>query len=265
MNELPWFFDNMWRFGICVAVALLVLAEIGYRVGLRLYATQDEARRSQIGGVQGAVLGLMGLLLGFSFSMAVSRFEARRDMVLKESNAVGTTWLRAGLLPEAQRARTKELLRRFVDIRIEYQNKSYDPVMLAEGLQKSGEVENALWVEAEAAAREAPTPITATFIVALNEMIDTSAERITTHRNRIPGAVWALLLVVSACGCLISAYGSGAQGARSGFTEVLLPLLIAVVILFIFDLLHTHQGLVSIDQQPMLDLQKSMMQAQGGK
>jgi hypothetical protein len=95
----------------------------------------------------------------------------------------------------------------------------------------------------------------------LNETIDTAAERITAHRNTIPTAVWALLVIVAATGCLTSAYGSGARGARSAFTSVLLPLLITVVIALIFDLMHTHQGIVSISQQPMLDVQQSMSAA----
>jgi hypothetical protein len=261
MNDLPHFLDNLATFGLVVGAVLIGLAEIGYRIGLVLYARRDEARRSQIGGVQGAVLGLLGLLLGFSFSMAVSRYELRREMVLKEANAVGTTWLRAGLLPEAHRAPVQDLLRRFVDVRLTYQKQSEDAAQLAEGLRRSAEIESGLWQHAEAAGREAPTPITATFIVALNDMIDTSAERIAAHRNSIPAAVWGLLVVVAATGCLISAYGSGAQGARSAFTGFLLPLLITIVICFVFDLLHTHQGFVSVSQQPLLDLQQSMKPA----
>jgi hypothetical protein len=264
MYELPFFFRNQWMFGLIVAVMLLGLAEAGYRVGLRLYATRDEARRSQISGVQGAILGLLGLLLGFSFSMAVNRYETRRELVLKEANAAGTAWLRAGLLPETQRAPSKELLRRFVETRLKYQKVSNDPAQLAEGLRLSAEIENELWQHAEAAAKAAPTPITATFVNALNELIDTDAERVDAHRNQLPVAVWALLILVAASGCLTSAYGSGAQGARSAFTSALLPLLITVVIIFIYDLLHTHQGIVSISQQPMLDLLQTM-QAQAGK
>jgi hypothetical protein len=241
-----------------VAVVLIGLSEVGYRVGLRLFQQRDEARRNQISGVQGAMLGLLGLLLGFTFSMAVSRYELRRDLVLKEANAVGTTWLRASLLPEAHREPVRELLRRFVDVRLKYQARSYDAVELAEGLRLGAEIETDLWTHAEASAKETPTPITATFIVALNDMIDTDAERIAAHRNTIPAAVWILLLVVAASGCLISAYASGAQGARSAFTSLLLPLLITIVIVFVFDLLHTHQGLVTISQQPLIDLQQSM-------
>lgn len=261
MNDLPHFLINQWIFAGFVTVVLLAISEAGYRIGLRLFSAHDEARRSQIGGVQGAMLGLLGLLLGFTFSMGVSRYELRRDLVLKEANAIGTTWLRAGLLPEAQRGPVKELLRRYVDVRVRTQARGSDMAQVAEGLRQSAEIESEIWRHAEAAAKEAPTPITATFIVTLNEMIDTDAERITAHRNTIPAGVWYMLLVVAASGCLTSAYGSGAQGARSAFTSLFLPLLISVVIVLIFDMMNTHQGVVSIDQQPMLDLQRSMQPA----
>jgi hypothetical protein len=258
MNEPPLLFQNQWLFGLIIAALLLGLSEAGYRIGLRLYATKDEARRSQIGGVQGAILGLLGLLLGFSFSMAVSRYETRRAMVLKEANAVGTAWLRAGLLPEAQRGASKALLRRFVETRLKYQAVSYDRAALAEGLRLSAEIEGDLWKNAEAAAKAAPTPITAIYINALNDLIDTDAERIDAHRNQLPMAVWILLVVVASAGCLTSAYGSGAQGAHSGFTSAVLPVLISIVIVFIYDLLHTHQGVVTISQQPMIELLQTM-------
>src|SRR4051812_49649249 len=151
MSDLPFLPGNIWFFGALVAVVLVGIAEGGYRLGLRLFAAKDEARRSQIGGVQGAILGLLGLLLGFTFSMAVSRYEARRELVLKEANTIGTTWLRAGLLPEAHREPVKELLRRFVDVRLETQKGRYDAAKLAEGLRRGGEIERELWEHAEAA------------------------------------------------------------------------------------------------------------------
>jgi hypothetical protein len=249
---------NQWAFGVFVAVILLSLAEVGHRIGLNLFRRKDDARRSQIGGIQGAVLGLLGLLLGFTFSMAVSRYETRRDLVLKEANAVGTTWLRAGLLPEAHQAPVKDLLRRFVDLRLKYAPMVNDPAKLAEGIQLCSAIETELWQHAEAAAKEVPTPITVTFITALNEMIDTDAERISAGRNRIPDGVVLLLICVAGFGCLVSAYGAGAQGIRSGFADTALPLLITVVCVMIFDISDPQQGFIGISQQPMIDLQKSM-------
>lgn len=263
MSNPPPILSNQWIFVLVIAAVLLGLSETGYRIGLKLFTAKDEARRSQISGVQGAVLGLLGLLLGFTFSMALNRYETRRELVLKEANAIGTTWLRAGLLPEANRGPARELLRRFVDVRVKGQALADDPAQLAQGMRESAAIENELWRLAEEAAKTAPTPITATFIVTLNEMIDTDAERITAARNMIPNGVWLLLMLVAASGCLTSAYGSGAQGVRSAFTSAFLPLLISVVIMLIFDLMHTHEGIVSVSQQPMLDLQRSLHEAAG--
>ncbi len=251
-------FDNQWAFTAFIAVVLIGLAEAGYRMGLRLHAAKDEARKSQIGGLQGAVLGLLGLLLGFTFSMAVSRYETRRALVLKEANTIGTTWLRASLLSEAQRAPVKDLLRRYVDVRIELQKQSENSARVAEGLREGADIQSALWKHAETAAAAAPTPITATFITTLNEMIDTDSERVTAARNPIPGEVWVLLILVAAAGCLLSAYGAGANGARSAFACLFLPLLITIVIMLVFDLMHTHQGMISVNQHPMLDLKASI-------
>jgi hypothetical protein len=256
--------DDPWVLVFVVAALLFGAAELGFRVGLPLGRAKDEARRSQVGGVQGAVLGLLGLLLGFTFSMGVGRFEARRDLVLKEANAVGTTWLRAGLLPEGHRAPVKELLGRYVDVRLKYQQAAGDRAALAEGLRLSAEIQNELWRRTESVAAEAPTPMTGLFISALNEVIDTDAERVAAGRNRIPPGVWGLLLVVAAAGCFISGYGSGAQGARSMFTTLFLPGLITVVILLVFDLTHSLQGVIGISQQPLIDLQSSMKAGTNG-
>jgi len=251
-------FNNQWTLLFVVIALLLAAAEVGYRIGLHLYKTKDEARRSQIGGVRGAALGLLGLLLGFTFAMAVGRYETRRDLVLKEANAVGTTWLRAGLLPEAHRAPVKDLLRRYVEVRLNTHTVGDDHAKVVEGLRHSTELQNELWQHAEAAATESASPLTVTYITALNEVIDTDAARIAAAQNEIPTGVWMLLTLVATFGCFTGGYGSGAQGARSIFTNLFLPALITVVILLIFDLTHSHQGFIGISQQPMIDLLNSI-------
>jgi hypothetical protein len=250
--------ENEWIFILVVGIVLLGASELGVRIGFRLHIKHDEARKSQIGGIQGAVLGLLGLLLGFTFAMAVARSDARRGMVLKEANGIGTTWLRAGLLPADHPTQVKQLLRRYVDVRIEFRKHFNEPAKLAEALRASGDIENAIWAHAEAVAGESPSPIVVSFISALNDMIDTDAERIAAGRNHIPGAVWVLVSLVAAFGCYTSAYGSGAQGARSHFTSLFLPLLLTVVIALIFDIDHALQGLVGISQQPMLELRANI-------
>ncbi len=251
-------------FGSEVAVFLIVMAlmlafaELGFRLGWRLHTTKDMARKGQIGGIQGAVLGLLGLLLGFTFAMAVQRYDTRRGLVLQEANAIGTTYLRASLLPDAHQAPVKDLLRRYVDLRLKYWPLADDPVKLAEGMRLSGDIQAQLWKHASEAAKEVPNDITGKFIDSLNETIDTDAERIAAMRAGIPRGVWLLLVMVAAFGCVTTSYGAGAEGARSKLGSVFLPLLITVVIVLIFDISQSRVGLIQIGQRPLVDLQQSI-------
>jgi hypothetical protein len=241
---------------IVMTTLLLTAAEVAYRLGRRSpHVHDDEARRSQIAAIRTGMLGLLSLLLGFAFSMALERFSVRRDLVVKEANAIGTTWLRAGLLPETHRAEVRQLLSSYVDVRLLTQAAGLDSVQLVEGLRRSAEIESKLWEHADASAKEAPTVLTATFITTLNQLIDTDAERVAAARNQIPAGVWLILTVVAGISCWTTAYAAGCDGVRSLFTSVLLPLTIILVLLLIFDLTHERQGIVGISQQPLIDLQ----------
>jgi hypothetical protein len=251
-------FGNQLAVFVFLIVVMLAFAELGFRLGVRLHATKDVARKGQIGAIQAAVLGLLGLLLGFTFAMAVERFETRRGLVLEEANAIGTTYLRASLLPDAHDAPVKDLLRRYVDLRVEYWPMVDDPAKRAEGRRLLADIQIELWKHATAAAKEAPNDITALFIVSLNETIDTDAKRIAAMRAGIPSGVWLLLVVVAACGCVTTSYGAGAEGVRSKLGSVFLPLLITVVIVLIFDISHPRIGLIHIGQEPLVDLQQFM-------
>jgi hypothetical protein len=240
---------------IVLTTALLAAVEVAYRLGRQSRGADDEARRRQIAAIRGAMLGLLTLLLGFTFSMAVERYSVRRDLVVKEANAIGATWLRAGLLPETRRDEARRLLSDFVDVRLRTHTLARDPIQLVEGLRRSAEIESKLWQHAEASAREAPTAVTATFIATLNQLIDTDAERVAAARNQIPAGVWLILTAVAGTSCWTSAYAAGHDGVRSIFTSVLLPLTVILVLLLIFDLTHERQGIIGISQQPLVDLQ----------
>jgi hypothetical protein len=243
---------------LVVIAVMLAFAEMGFRLGLRLHLKKDEARKGQIGAIQGAVLGLLGLLLGFTFAMAVDRYDTRRGLVVDEANALGTTYLRASLLPGTHEAPVKDLLRRYVDLRLKYWPLIDDRAKFIEGRQLVGGIQTELWKHATEAAKEAPNDITATFVESLNEAIDADAKRIAAMRAAIPTGVWLLLIIVAAFGCITTSYGGGAEGARSKLGSVFLPLLIAVVIVLIFDISHPRIGMIQIGQQPLEDLQQSM-------
>lgn len=255
-------FTSQWRVIIMVALVLLAAAELGFRLGFRLHRAKDEARKGQIGATQGAMLGLLGLLLGFTFAMSVGRYETRRSLVLQEANAIGTTYLRAALLPEAHQKTVEDALRKYVDVRLAFYNAGEDKAKQAAAGQAAAQLQRALWQQAVAAGKESPTPLITSFISALNDTIDLDATRLNALRTHVPGAVWLLVLSVAACGCAASGYGAGASGARSAFPNIILPLLVAVAITLIADLDRPRGGLIGINQQPMLDLKRSLQSSQ---
>ena len=190
--------------------------------------------------------------------MAVARYDTRRGLVLAEANAIGTTWLRADLLSAEHRTAIENQLRRYVDVRLEFYAAGEDKEKQAAAERRTAQIQRELWAQAVAAGKEAPSPLTPTFIAALNETIDLDATRMNALRTRVPGAVWLLVLVVAICGCCASGYGAGASGARNGFANIILPLLIATVITLIADLDRPRGGLIGISQQPLLDLKESL-------
>jgi hypothetical protein len=181
--------------------------------------------------------------------------------VLQEANSIGTTYLRASLLPDTHKIVVEEMLRRYVDVRLDFYNAGIDTKKIIEAENETAALQREMWAHATAAAEEAPTPITATFIDTLNDTIDLDASSLAALRAKVPSAVWLLVLFVAGIGCCSCGYGAGASGSRSIFSNAMLPLLVAVVITLIADLDRPRQGLVGISQQPLLDLKASLSNA----
>lgn len=243
-----------------VTALMLVAAELGFHFGRRLYQTKDVARKENIGTAQGAILGLLALLLGFTFAMAVSRFDLRRSLVLDEANCIGTTYLRTSFLPEEQRPKVRQLLREYVDARLDFYNAGAVKTAIYAEENNAARLQREIWDLAMAASKSSamqPTTI-ALFFDPLNDMIDLDATRMQALRAHVPGAVWLLLLLVSFCGCSISGYGAGATGVRSAFPNFILPLLLAVVITIVADIDRPRKGMIGVDQSPLIDLQQSL-------
>jgi hypothetical protein len=149
-----------------------------------------------------------------------------------------------------------------VEVRLDFYHAGEDKARQAAAEQAAAQIQRDLWTHAVAAGKAAPTPLITSFISALNDTIDLDATRMNALRTHVPGAVWLLVLAVAASGCCASGYGAGASGARSAFTNAVLPLLIAVAITFIADLDRPRGGLIGISQQPLLDLKLSLQSSQ---
>jgi len=237
----------------CIAI------EIGFRLGLRRRAISDETDRTHISSLQGALLGLLALLLGFSFAMAVGRYDARRALVIKEANAIGTTLLRTEFLPAEQRNEARKLLRAYVDSRLEFVNARLDEEWLKKTFTTAASLQAQLWSIATTATTQDPRSVPAgLFVTTLNEMIDVSEERVAAFYNNVPQPIIALLVAVSSGALGLIGYGCGLVGRRHLPSTILFSVLSVMVLIVVLDIDRPRQGLIQVSQGSMLRLQESL-------
>jgi hypothetical protein len=203
----------------------------------------------------GSTLGLLAFMLAFTFGMAASRFDARRALVLDEANAIGTTYLRAAMLPD-RRDDVRALLRDYVDARLE----AVRPDRLEEGIRRSEDVQARLWAAAVAMGQQHPTSIVVgLFVESLNEVIDLHAARVTAGlRNRIPGAIWVGLFALAVLSLGAMGYHSGVAGAARSPAVLAVAFAFSAVIVLVVDLDRPREGLLTVSQQALIDLRQSM-------
>lgn len=250
--------DKLPLGGLLVATVAIVLASLegGYRLGIYRHKRSESEKELPVGEMVTATLGLLAFLLAFTFSFAASRYENRKQLVLDEANAVGTAWLRAGLLTEPESAESRSLLREYVAVRVE----GVSTGDLATAIRRSEELHLRLWTHAENAARKQDSFVrTGLYIEALNDVIDRHADRIMMGiEHRIPFVIWIVLF-----GETVLAMGAmGYHGGLTGSTRSLASLAIAVafsgVMILIADLDNPAKGLIQTGQQPLMDVLKMM-------
>ena len=235
--------------------SIMAMSEIGWQLGTRAKGRTG----SNFSTMESAMLGLLALMLAFTFSMALTRFEARRDAVLTEANAIGTTALRARLLPEPQRSETLKLLRENVQIRLEIVKSGTSLADHTPAVVRSNALQEALWQQAKAmtAIDREPVP-TGLFIQSLNEMIDDQGKRLSALRNRIPNSVLITLFGIVAVAGAFASYGNARDVERTRLPIYVMVLLVSAVIFLIMDLDRPSAGFITNSQQPMIDLAASI-------
>jgi hypothetical protein len=234
---------------------VLVVTELGWQLGVR----GDGRGGGNVTTLETATLGLLALMIGFTFAMALSRFDARREAVLKEANAIGTTALRARLLPEPHRAETLKLLRDYVQIRLDVINSGRSLAELADAVDRSNALQEELWQQAGAmAAKDKGLVPTGLFIQTLNEMIDNQEVRLTALRNRVPNIVPLVLYAIAAIAGGFAGYASALEAKRTRLPAYIMCLLVVCVIYVILDLDRPSSGFITNNQQAMIDTAASI-------
>ncbi len=227
------------------------------RTASRLTTPLLEGKRSQAGLLLGALLGLVALLMAFSFGVVETRFSARKQLVIRDANAIGTTYLRAAMLPEPERSRVRALLKEYVDIRIGART----PESLAAGLERSSALQIALWTQAVSVAQRDPRSIVAgLFVSTLNDMIDVHEERVATGLYlRLPFTLLATVFALALLSMSLLGHSAGLSGVRATIPTVLVALSIAAVMLLIVDLDRPWQQLFGVSQRALRDTQEMML------
>jgi hypothetical protein len=241
---------------VLLFVALLAATEIGYRIGQRFFSSMAEPAKSQISSIQASILGVLALLLGFTFSLALQRYDARSEAVVNEANAIGTAMLRSGLLPGSVRQDAQVALDGYLDARINAGLISLDQSADRDALlQESEELFATLWRIAEQAASEDPSPVkSGLFIQALNDMIDAYGSRDAALNRHVPELVLFLMFATLILAATLIGYASGVSGHRTSFAAYSLFSLIILLVFVVIDLDRPRRGLIEVSQQSLLAL-----------
>jgi len=249
--------DGFPLWGVFAAVLLLVLlsVEAGYRLGQYRRRQPERELEAPVGAMVGATLGLLAFMLAFTFGSAAERFDSRKQVLLDEANAIGTAYLRAGMLPD-RRQEIRDLLREYVDTRLQ----AVQSNRVAEGIRRSEKLQDELWAHAIVLGERNPASIVVgLFVESLNEVIDIHTKRVTVAvRNRIPGAIWLALLAVAVIAFAAMGYHVGLSGTSRSLAQVAVALTFSVVIELIADLDRPQEGTITVSQQALVDLRQSM-------
>ena len=244
-------------FVLFVIISLLCY-EGGFRVGVWWQERTPGEQEGPTGMIVGSILALLAFLLAVTMSMASDRFDTRRGIVLDEANSIGTTYLRAGYLPEPASSQIRQLLREYVPLRIVVTDaKAAD---LAADIARSTEILTQVWAISEEVAKTTDQgDLVSLYLDSLNETIDLNETRVTAGLYaRVPETILLLLIVGSVLGIGMVGYSAGLTERRSLISAVVLAIALGAVIMILVDLDRPREGFIQVSQQPLIDLQRQI-------
>lgn len=241
-------------------VGMVVLLELGRKMGRSRLGRDEEGARAGLGAVEGAIFALMGLLVAFTFSGAAARFDSRRQTIIDEANAIGTAWLRIDLLPGTVQPEFRDIFRRYVDCRLEVYKKIPDMTAVQTEIARGNQMQSQIWERAVAAVRDHPNPVTPLVIASLNEMFDIAASRDSTAQIHPPMVIFIMLGVLALMSALLAGYAMAGGKSRSWIHIVGYALILSLTVYVILDLEFPRLGFIRIDSfdHILVELRQSM-------
>ena len=250
----------VWAFFLVILAFALLPIEVGLRIGERRRRVDDHEAEGPVSNVVTAMLALLGFMVALTLGAATVRFDERKETLIGAVNAIETAHRNAGLLPEPHKSESRNLLREYVDIRIQIADTYSRPDEFKQLEQRVATVRESLWSHAESlAAEDRSAEMYALFSSSLNDVFEVHNKSVILGAvYRIPIIVWAVLLVVTVITTLGVGFQFGLVGTRSPVASLTLALTFALVMTIIFDIDEPGKGLISVNQQPLLQLQERM-------
>ena len=248
-----------WVLLVSLLALMFAATEVGYRLGRARHAEEPEGSHAVSNALKGSIIGLVALLLGFSYSITSSRFNQRQRLVLDEANAIGTCYLRAGLLGEPARNRIRAALHRYTDLRLEH----FERALVPGEYQRTTKAMDAAMVDLWSAVEDGvkadhELARTSQIVPAANEVIDLSATRAWASHNQMPPSVLLLLAVCMIISSGLVGHSSGQVRRRHLGLWIGLNILVMLVLFVVLDFDRPRRGLIQVNHAPLIELRESM-------
>ncbi|MBL8704484.1 MAG: hypothetical protein JNM30_06565 [Rhodospirillales bacterium] len=233
---------------IALMLVMLACLEAGRRVGRRRATREHDGAAKGIGAIDGAVFGLLGLLVAFTFSGATSRFDTRRHLIVQETNAIGTAYLRLDLLQAPDRAALRDAFKQYLDARLAAYRAMPDIRAARAALDRATDQQNAIWQRGVAACQRDPSPAPCTLLLpALNEMFDITTTRTMALVSHPPMVVYAMLFALAATSSLLAGYAMAESRTRRLTHMISFAATLSITVYVILDIEFPRLGLIRVD------------------
>ncbi|HWN95375.1 MAG TPA: DUF4239 domain-containing protein [Methylomirabilota bacterium] len=247
-------------FALGLFAGIMLMIELGWRVGARQRARVTEGGGAGVGSVEAATFGLLGLLVAFTFQGASARFDARRELIVQEANDIGTAWLRIDLLPASQQPAMRELFRKYLDSRLETYRKIPDMVAVKAELDRTAQLQNEIWKIAMLGQKEAGQAVVAGLLPVLNQMFDIVTTRTMAAKAHPPRIVFFMLAFMACAAAFMAGHGMSGSKVRSWVHTLGFAFILTITVYVIMDMEYPRLGFIRVDSfdQVLMDLRQSM-------
>ena len=244
------------EYPVLVFVVSFFVLWLSTRIGTRTRRRLEQEVREDFGVILAATLTLLGLIIGFTFSMATNRYDQRKNLEEAEANAIGTEYVRADLLPAGDAAKVRALIKNYLDQRILFYVTREGPE-LRQVDTRTAQLQNELWSAILGPALAQPTPVMALAVAGMNDMLNSQSYTQAAWWNRIPVAAWGLMASIAIFANLLLGYGARNAKAERGL-HLVLPLVVSVSFFLIADIDSPRRGVILVNPQNLMSLAESL-------